>query len=231
MRIHVIQHVPFECPGLIQTWAEKNNFHMSFSYLYEPSVLPSPDQFDLLAIMGGPMSANDEEAYSWLRDEKRLIRTSLEKGKKVLGVCLGAQLIASSLGARIYRNPVKEIGWFPVQFTKEAREHFLFQDFPESATVFHWHGETFDLPRGATLIASSSACKNQGFICENSAIALQFHLEETGESLRDISEHCLSELVPDTWVQSKDEIIAGAEHVKETSVLLFSLLDKMASVS
>lgn len=125
----------------------------------------------------------------------------------VLGVCLGAQLIAAALGARVFANPVKEIGWFPV-YPVAAPDSSTFV-FPPAAKVFHWHGETFNLPPGATCIARSEGCEIQAFQVGNSVIGLQFHLETTAESAQQIVAHCSDELVVSQYVQTEDEILSA----------------------
>jgi GMP synthase-like glutamine amidotransferase len=129
--------------GSIALWLAAHDAQITYTRFYQKPLLPDPKTHDLIIAMGGPMSVNDELELPWLRDEKRFIRSAIENGKPVLGICLGAQLIASALGSRVYRNPLKEIGWFPIEATPGATEGFRF---PPTCDVFHWHGETFDLP-------------------------------------------------------------------------------------
>src|SRR5688572_8821838 len=147
MRAYVLQHVPFEPLGHIEQWLTRAGAHIATVELFASQPLPAVADVDLLIAMGGPMSVNDEREYPWLVAEKRLIRDAIEAGRPVLGVCLGSQLIASALGARVYPNHVKEIGWFPVTATHDGSQDVF--RFPPSLQVFHWHGETFDLPEGA----------------------------------------------------------------------------------
>jgi GMP synthase-like glutamine amidotransferase len=149
------------------------------------------------------MSVNDEAEWPWLPAEKRLIREAIGAGTPVLGVCLGAQLIANALGARVYRNAVKEIGWHPIQAVTPSSPAFRF---PAERTVFHWHGETFDLPEGAVHLAKSRAAENQAFQVGRRAIGLQFHLETTPAAAEALLEHCRHELTPGPYVQSEGEI-------------------------
>jgi GMP synthase-like glutamine amidotransferase len=209
MRVHVLQHVPFEGLGSILPWLRSRNATITTTRFFESPSLPQLADFDVLIALGGPMSVNDEDEFPWLREEKRFISESIRSEKPVLGICLGAQLMASSLGARVYRGARKEIGWFRVRASEQAFELFAF---PPAAEVFHWHGETFDLPDGAMHLASSEACRNQAFRIGARAIGLQFHLETTPESADALIAHCRAELVPDEYVQSEQQLrSAGAD--------------------
>ena len=183
---------------------------------FESPTLPDVDDLDLLIIMGGPMSINDEAGYPWLAAEKEFIRSAIEKDKAVIGICLGAQLIAGAMGAAVYPNREKEIGWFPIagEMTDGAQESF---SFPEELLVFHWHGETFDLPHGAVRLAAGAACKNQAFQLGRRVIGLQFHLETTPDAARDIDHHCRDELQPSRYVQDAAEIF-GVEESNYTEI-------------
>lgn len=207
MRAHYLQHVPFEGLGRIEPWLTQNGYELTVTRFFHSDELPDPQSIDFLIVMGGPMSVNDEDKFPWLRTEKQFIRAMIEADKPVLGICLGAQLIASAMGARVYANPFSEIGWFPVHAVASNR-HSTFQ-FPSSATVFHWHGETFDLPRGATPLARNEGCENQAFQLGRRVIGLQFHLETTPDSARALLSNCREELVPSRYVQSEEEIMAA----------------------
>ncbi|MCU0530395.1 MAG: gamma-glutamyl-gamma-aminobutyrate hydrolase family protein [Cyanobium sp. Prado107] len=220
MRVHWFQHVPFEGLGSIEPWLLERGHQLSvtrFQHWGEAgaAALPDLDAVDLLIAMGGPMSVNDEAIHPWLEGERRCIAEAIGRGIPVLGICLGAQLIASALGARVLRNPQPEIGWFPVQAipvssSAPARAagpvDFVF---PQSLPVFHWHGETFELPAGAVPLARSAGCANQAFQLGTHVFALQFHLETTPEAARALVEHCGDELVAAPFVQSAEEILAA----------------------
>jgi GMP synthase-like glutamine amidotransferase len=203
MHIHVLQHVPFEGLGSIFPWGQSQGATISTTKLFESANLPTLSEFDVLIALGGPMSVNDEASLPWLRDEKRFVRETIDSGKPVLGICLGAQLMASSLGARVYPGTNKEIGWFPVVSCAQRSDCFVF---PDETEVFHWHGETFDLPADAIHLAKSEACFHQAFQVGARAIGLQFHLETTPQSAADILSNCRHELVPAKFVQSEQEL-------------------------
>ncbi len=205
MRAHYLQHVPFEGLGSIGPWLESAGYQITTTKFYESTSLPDLDQVDLLIVMGGPMSVNDEDRFPWLRIEKQFIRKSIESGKAVLGICLGAQLIVSAMGESVYPNRRKEIGWFPIQGIDHQQESVF--HFPPSIEVFHWHGETFDLPDGAVLLARSEACENQAFQLGKTVIGLQFHLETTPESASEIVTKCREEISPSKFVQPEAAIL------------------------
>ena len=214
MRAHYLQHVPFEGLGSIAPWLEKNGYEVTHTKWYETTVPPRPADIDLLIVLGGPMSVNDEQEHPWLAVEKRFVHDAIGADVPVMGICLGAQLIASALGAKVYPNHEKEIGWFPVHsFSSGDGSAFRF---PSSMHVFHWHGETFDLPYGPTLLAESDACMNQAFQVGSAAIGLQFHLETTPTSAATLVSNCRDELIPATFVQSEADILSATDEMYAT---------------
>lgn len=223
MRAHYLQHVPFEGLGSIEPWLKMSGYEISRTPFFESAELPDINEFDILIVMGGPMSVNDDSRFPWLLKEKHFIRRAIEQRKPVLGVCLGAQLIANAMGARVYKNQFKEIGWFPVQGVAPYDSHVF--SFPTSIDAFHWHGETFDLPPDAVRIARSECCENQGFQLGPSVIALQFHLETTFYSACEIVTHCRDELTPDKYVQSEASILGvGPEKYQAINALMDEVL-------
>lgn len=207
MRAHWFQHVPFEGLGRIEPWLRRAGFEISVTRFFESTNRPDPAAVDFLVVMGGPMSVNDGALHPWLADETDFIRRFLATGSPLLGICLGAQLIAHALGARVAPNREKEIGWFPVAGILHGRPGVF--RFPASADVFHWHGETFDLPPGAVHLARSAACENQAFQI-GAAIGLQFHLETTPESARALIDNARAELVPGPFIQTEAQLRAAA---------------------
>lgn len=223
MHAHYLQHVPFEGLGSIEPWLKKSGYAITNTRLFQSVKLPDVHKIDLLIVMGGPMSVNDEGGYPWLVPEKKFIRCAIEAGKSVLGICLGAQLIAAALGAKVYRNSVKEIGWFPIQGIS-SNDKSIFK-FPDSIKVFHWHGETFDLPPQAVRLAKSDECENQAFQLGKSVIGLQFHLETTPYAAQDIVSNCRDELVPSQYVQTENEILSvKSETYKSINSLMANVL-------
>ncbi len=183
MKFLAFQHVPWETPGLIRTAAEAAGHTMEILHPADrPRARSVYDASAALVVMGGPMSANDD--LDCLREEMRLMERALADAKPILGVCLGAQLLAKTLGARVYSNPVKEIGWGTVTLTPAAAADPLFRGLPPVIDALHWHGETFDLPAGAELLASSDVCVNQAFRAGENAWGLQFHIEATPGMIR-----------------------------------------------
>lgn len=203
MRVQVLQHVPFEGLGSIEAWLSERGAAVHTTRFYQSPVLPDLRSIDLVIAMGGPMSVNDEREHPWLKEEKAFVKEAVDRGCGVLGVCLGAQMIASALGARVFANAHREIGWFQVQAVVADADAFRF---PPQATVFHWHGETFDLPPGAIHLAKSAGCKNQAFQIGSNVIGLQFHLETTPETADQLIRHCRDELVAGEYIQTEQAL-------------------------
>jgi len=208
MKVHVLQHVPFEGIGSITSCLSARNATIGYTRFYDSPSLPETTKLDLLIIMGGPMGVNDEPNHPWLKTEKRYIREVIERGVPTVGVCLGAQLIANSLGARVYPNQQVEIGWFDIESVPGDDSCFRF---PRKATVFHWHGETFDLPDNAVCLARSTACDNQAFQLGANVIGMQFHLETTLASANLLINNCRHELVEGTFIQPEAAMRAMPE--------------------
>ncbi|NPA52999.1 MAG: type 1 glutamine amidotransferase [Aquificae bacterium] len=229
MKIHYIQHVPFETPANILNWAEEKGYPITGTHLYKKDLLPKPESFDFLVIMGGPMGVYDEKEYPWLTQEKKFIENTIKKGKKVLGICLGAQLIADVLGAKVYKNEYKEIGWFPVSQTPNAKDSVHFSKLPKEYIAFHWHGDTFEIPTGAVHTAKSSGCENQAFEYNNGkVIALQFHLETDINSAKALIENSKEELKQKgKYIQTPQEMISQREYFSKIKNLLYKLLDSI----
>ncbi|MBU0677932.1 MAG: type 1 glutamine amidotransferase [Verrucomicrobia bacterium] len=223
MLLHWLQHVPFEDLGFISRWAEERGDTVTCTRLYAGDSLPDQDSFEWLVVMGGPMNIYEHDKYPWLVKEKAFLKDAIDNGKTVIGICLGAQLIADVLGAKVYPGEHKEIGWFPVEFSETA----VTKNLPQRADVFHWHGDTFDLPEGAVRFASSEACLNQGFVFGGRVLALQFHMETTRESARSLIENCANELVDAPYIQTAEEMLADTSCFDALNAHIRCLLDNL----
>jgi len=224
---HIFQHVPFEGIGSMAGWLKLNHYRTEFTRFFMEEQPPDMNGVDLLIIMGGPMSVNDEHNLTWIAKEKRAITKAIDRKIPIVGICLGAQLIASALGACVYPNHQKEIGWFSVR--SEIIPHGCFA-FPEEFVAFHWHGETFDLPVGAIHLASSKGCRHQAFQYKSNVIGLQFHLETTPESAEALVHNCRNELIPGTYVQTEELILHGNtsryEHINQMMMNVLSYITR-----
>lgn len=246
MRVHYLQHVPFEDLAAIRGWVDSRGHTLTSTELYrEPSTqaaptaaehldaFPSLDEIDLLVVMGGPMNIYDCAGQPWLQTEKAFIQAAIGVEKAVLGICLGAQLIADVLGEPVIKNAHPEIGWYPVELTEAGRTDPLFAGFPDSFIALHWHGDTFEIPPEATHTASSTACTNQAFSFDaGRVVGLQFHLEETPTSLAALVDNAGDELGAartEPWVASQEELLAPDAPYELCRERLFTLLDRMAA--
>ncbi|KUG07376.1 type 1 glutamine amidotransferase [Solirubrum puertoriconensis] len=229
MRIHCFQHISFETPGLITDWARQRGHQLSVTRFDEPAPqLPPLAEVDWLVVLGGAMSVHDDERLAWLAPEKAFIGQAIVAGKTVLGICLGAQLVANALGAAVTQNHLPEIGFYPVRFSEAAQQHPLFAHAGGQATFLHWHGDTFALPTGAEPLGASEACQQQGFVYGTRVVGLQFHPEMTADILEQMIRHDGHELVPGPYVQTAAELRAGMEHLGQSQAFLFGLLDALA---
>jgi len=233
MRIVVLQHVPFETPGAILDWARRVGAHIDTIHLYERDALPSPENADLIVVMGGPMSANDDGSFPWMSRELEFIESSVAQGVKILGICLGAQLLARVLGARVYAGEEREVGWHEIT-SGEDFDGSLFDVAGEGAgfgKVLHWHGETFDLPAGARHLFRSRAYEHQGFQFDQHVLGLQFHMEMTPSILMDVATMCSDDLEPGKYVQGRSEILSANQPYVACSRYLERVLSEWTGTS
>ena len=224
IRMAVLQHVEFEGPAAIADWAAAHGVLVRVCRLGRNGILPSIYDFDMLTVMGGPMSANDQAQFDWLGPEIALIREAIAAEKIVCGVCLGAQMIAKALGARVYPGSAKEIGWFPVERTGA---HPLFDGLPDSFSPLHWHGETFDLPRGAKLLAKSKITVNQAFAVGQRVLGVQFHMEPTEDSVRMLVKAAAREIGCGTFEQQPRTILTNLGQCARLCPLLETVFDRL----
>lgn len=226
MRLHCLQHVPFEDMANIGTWAKGRGHTTSTTHLYEGEVLPDMADFDWLVILGGPMNIYEEGKYPWLAREKAFIEAAIGHDKIVLGVCLGAQLMADVLGGKVSRNAHKEIGWHSVSLAKAARDSVIFKYLPARFMAYHWHGDAFDIPPGAIWTACSEACPHQAFEYKK-AVGLQFHLETSEQSMECLIENCADELVAGPYVQKAVDMRFMKDNLALIGKTMDMLLDAM----
>lgn len=199
MRIHSLEHEPFEGLANIEVWAKKKGHSITRTLLFKNEELPEINEFDWLFVMGGSMNIYEEEKYPWLASEKNFI---------------------------VSKNKHKEIGWFPVTLTKEARISSIVSSLPQEFTAFHWHSDTFSIPSGALRIAKNKECANQAFEYGRT-IGLQFHLEYSRESIDLMFKNCMDDINEGKYVQKPDEIVSQINNVHEIKEILNTLLDNM----
>ncbi|MDR0780284.1 MAG: gamma-glutamyl-gamma-aminobutyrate hydrolase family protein [Pseudomonadales bacterium] len=230
MRIHTLQHSAFEGLGSIEPHLGARGHTLSLTALYKDAALPAVANFDWLLVLGGPMRVHDTARHPWLVDELALIRAAIDANKRVLGICLGAQLIAKALGGEVKPNGCREIGWFPITREADATRSPVAAALPPTCDVFHWHSDTFTLPQGATLLASSMASGNQAFLYGERVVGLQFHLETTFETARCLIDHAGDELDGSRWVQSAAQLLGTPTRFATINKLMSQVLDAMAQV-
>ena len=224
MNITILQHMSHEGPGSIADWASARGHSQRIHHLYQNEGLPDPSECDLLVVLGGDMSVHDQSEHPWLAPERELIKATLAAGKPVVGICLGAQQIALALGAAVYPNDQREVGFWPIRKTAEVLP------LPDTLDVLHWHGDTFDLPADARLFASSEGCRNQMFLAANGlALGLQCHIETTTEMVEDFCREDAAYLIPPAgqgrWMQDAARMRAETEAYPAMRDALFALLD------
>ncbi len=220
MNVLIVKHIGNEGPGLIEYRLMQEKIPYQILDLETGARLPRVNGLSHLIFLGGPMNVYEEDRYPFLRDEDLFIKEAIQRGKAVLGICLGAQLIAKALGARVFKAPMKEIGWYDVSLTKMGSQDPLLSDLPNTFPVFQWHGDTFEIPNGAKLIATSSPISHQAFRYGEKVYGLQFHLEVTEAMIREWMETYEEEFKdgqpPPPF--SKAEIMAETEMKIETSI-------------
>jgi GMP synthase-like glutamine amidotransferase len=227
MKFLVFQHVPHEPVGLIADFAEKNNISLDIIALWKPYQIPSVLDYDALIIMGGPMGAYEgSDQYPSKGDEVKAIKKGMGK-VPMFGFCLGHQLLAAVLGAKVYPNikskkKIKEIGYYPITLTPEGKKSQLFKGFNSPMDVLLWHGDVCDLPKGATLLASSPLCRNQAFVYKN-IFGIQFHFEITPKMVKKLAE------VDKKWIHEEFDIEEKElfRQAKEKEALMKEQSDKL----
>ncbi|ATO55137.1 MULTISPECIES: type 1 glutamine amidotransferase [Lactobacillaceae] len=217
MRINVLQHTPNEGPGAILDWAQIHNHQVYIYHPYRFGYLPTAEKTDMLVILGGPMSPNDD--LQWIKQERELIQGLLDRNVPMFGVCYGAQQITKTLGYAVTKSPAKEVGWAPVY-----RKSMVIPDLPDELLALHWHEEMFEIPYEAQLLFSSKAVKNQGFVLNHRVIGLQFHFEPQADNVREMVVNDFPYIKNSVLGQSATDILKKTVPIENKRVL-FKMLD------
>lgn len=226
MNILCIQHVPFEGPAALAEWSAARG-HILQSVLAPTSFAEDaepPSDFDAVFVMGGPLSANDAFGLPWMAEEMEFLRKQIDKGIRILGVCLGAQILTVVLGGAVTANGAKEIGWYPV--TAVTDHPLLPIAAGATVSVFHWHGETFSIPDDATHLLRSELCRHQAYIWNDQVLALQCHPEMTTEGIAALTAQSHDELQVCGIPVDGSTLHADAASFQSSRELLFYMLDR-----
>lgn len=229
MKLHLLEHDSEDFSRTnISFWAAEKGHQVNQTFVCNNEELPSVDSFDWLMVMGGSQHAWDEQGNSWLQEEKAFVREALDKGKLILGICFGGQILAEALGGQIFPNEHKEIGWHDVSLNREGRKSFLFQNLPPSFVSFHWHSDHFSLPASCTRLAYSQTSENQAFVCNGRPlVGLQFHPEYTRDMVRYYASEHSQDWVPDVFVSTKDQVLTRTKEIPDNYWLMETLLNNM----
>lgn len=226
MKVHWLQHAQHEHLGCIEPWIRRRGHALSCTRLYEGETLPKAAQVDWLLILGGPMNVYEDRRYPWLKAEKRFINDAIVNNVPVLGICLGAQLIADVLGAKVVKNDHDEIGFFDVAKTDKGDICEHISDMPERFQAFHWHGDTFEVPPGAQHLYKSDACVNQAFSWGQRVLALQFHLEVARSDAQTWLD--LAKPKPSRFVQTRQQILGDPQRFRANHRQMHHILERFA---
>ena len=198
MNALIIKHIDVEGPGLIEHCLKQGRIPYQILNLKPCVRFPNLEDITHLVLLGGPMNVYEEDRYPFLKEEDIFIKEAIQRGKAILGICLGAQLIAKALGAKVFKAPVKEIGWYDVSLTRIGSKDPLLSDLPKTFPVLQWHEDTFEIPNGAKLIATSSPISHQAFRYGERVYGLQFHLEVTEQMIQE-------------WIETYEEEFKGCQ--------------------
>ena len=229
MRLLCLQHDPLDGPGTLLDWAEERGHTVITCLICQGDPLPPLADFDLLVSLGGPMGAYEEEKHPWLADEKEYLRQAVVAGKRILGLCLGCQLLADALGGKAFRHSCKEFGWQPIEPLPEGSGWFGTADVFQA---FQWHGDTYTLPPGALRLAGNEAAEQQAFLLRgpagNAVLGLQFHLEWTEAMAREALEEPGVAPPPSPFVQTPEEILSDLSLFDSARTRFYRMMDRLA---
>ncbi len=228
IRVHYLQHVKSENLGNIEGWLKKRKYKITKTLLYKNQNLPGLNEFDWLIIMGGSMGVNEEGKYPWLKREKEFIKKSIKADKAILGICLGGQLMADCLGAKVKKNKHIEIGFYPVWLKKAGKKSWLFKGLATKLNLFHWHGDTFEIPKGCKNLAFSKACSNQAFTYGEKAAGVQFHFEYSLNYITENFKIRPKKLIKNKFVQDEKEILSQKARFEEINRIMNKIMSNIA---
>lgn len=229
LRVHYLQNDPLATLGFIEEWLIEQGYPKTCTRMFENERLPSMNDFDLLIILGGRMGAYEEIDFPWLAKEKGFIKAAIHEGKWILGICLGAQLTANVLGSNVYPHVSQEIGWWEIELEEAAKTSPLFNGIPKKFTIFEYHGDTFDLPKGATRLASNEGCRNQAFSYGERVIGLQFHPEFTENMIGEMKEKLGPQLSHGKYIQEQSNWVHQTSSIDGAKSILMTLLNNFAA--
>lgn len=227
MNIHFIQCDPIVLPANAGEWAYERNHHIKITRIYDGETLPNSNEFDLAIILGGRMGAYEEDQHPWLKDMKEWARTVIEADKYVLGICLGAQIIADALGGSVRPHDYPEVGWYPITFDHKANDHPLLTGLQPPSHFYEFHFDTFEIPPGAQLLANSSRCERQMFAVGSRVLGLQFHPEFNTKSIQDALKNTTGSTATKYYAQAPVEMV-DEQKIDASKTWLFQLLDRFS---
>lgn len=207
MKMLIVTHASFEKPGSIQSWAERNNHKITEVKPYKGESIPDVTDFDFVVVMGGPQSPLEIDKAPYLKNEIRMLSEALQQNKRIIGVCLGAQLIGEALGAKTERSPFREIGCYPLEILPEAKDDPIFGKLDQKVNVMHWHSDMPGMAAGAVLLAKSDGCPRQIYRYGDRVYGFQCHFELTKELVAEMTVHCPNDLATGKYIMTKDELM------------------------
>lgn len=228
-KCHFLIHAGFEKAGAYETWARERGYQVNFTHCQKGETLPRPDDFDILIIMGGPQSPYEVDKYPYLNDEILLISDAIKADKILIGACLGAQLIAESLGAKTEKSPHKEVGFFPLTMTPEGKNDPIFRHFPETFIAGHWHNDMPGVPNDAVVLAVSEGCPRQIIRFKDKVYGFQCHLEFDPVTIKGLIRYCPDDLMPGPYIQTAEAI--ASHELSQVNAYLIQFLDALAEKS